>query len=65
VWTEWTNCPASPAAIKVIAQGLWWGNGFQGTSLLIPHCFVQNCQSLWFYMQGVQEFHQYTCSFQP
>jgi hypothetical protein len=22
-------------------------------------------QSLWFYMQGVQEFHQYTCSFQP
>jgi hypothetical protein len=22
VWTEWTNCPASPAAMVVIAQGL-------------------------------------------
>lgn len=46
VWTEWTNCPASPATIVVIAQGLWWGNGFQGASLLIPHCCVQNYDSL-------------------
>jgi len=22
VWTKWTNCPASPAAVVVIAQGL-------------------------------------------
>jgi hypothetical protein len=46
VWTEWRNCPASPAAIVVIAQGLWRGNGFQGTSLLIAHCCVQNYDSL-------------------
>jgi hypothetical protein len=45
VWTKWTNCPASPAAIVVI-QELWWGNGFQGTSLLIPQCCVQNYESL-------------------
>jgi hypothetical protein len=44
-WGGW-NCPASPAAVVVIAQGLWWGNGFQGTSLVIPHFCVQNDDSL-------------------